>query len=53
MMSYFLAQADTGNAILGFLMIIGIIWFVAALCTPKQKGWDINHRGQTSIKPRK
>lgn len=56
MINGFLAQAaangDGGNAFVGFLMIVGIIWFVAYLCKPKQKGWDIDHQGKTTIKPR-
>ena len=55
MLNFILAQAaasnDGGKAILGFLMILGACWFVAYLCRPR--GWDINHKGQTTIKPRR
>jgi hypothetical protein len=49
-----LAQASDngGDAFVGVLMIIGIVWFVAYLCSPKKKGWDIDHKEQTTIKPR-
>ena len=57
MLLTFIAQAaessDGGNALLGFVMIIGIIWFVAYLCTPKNRGWNIHHEGRTTVKPRK
>jgi hypothetical protein len=46
------ASGNGGDAIVGVLMIFGIVWFVAYLCSPKKKGWDIDHQGKTSIKPR-
>ena len=56
MLNFILAQAandNAGSAIGGLLLILGIGWFVAYLCRPRNKGWNIEHQGRTTVKPRK
>lgn len=35
------AAESTGNPVLGFLMLVGIIWFVAWICTPEKPKYRV------------
>lgn len=49
-----IASGGEGGNVLAGLFILGCgIWFLAYVCRPKNKGWDVRHQGQTTIKPRK
>jgi len=53
-----LAQAandnDGGSTLLGVFVFVAVFWFVIYIFRPrKNKGWNIDHQGSTTIKPRK
>ncbi len=47
------SESSNGDAVLGFLLIAGIVWFICAVCKTKPKGWDIRTETRGSIKPRR
>ena len=47
-----LAEAAKGSALFGVVIIIAVIWLIAIFSAPGRKGYDINHQGKTTIKPR-
>ncbi len=47
------AGSQGGNPVVGLLIIGFVIWLACLACKPKNKGYDISHRGNTTVKPRK
>ena len=48
------AEQGDGDGVLGFLMIVGIIWFLIWLFSDKNKpkGFDFDSRTTGSVRPR-
>ncbi len=47
------AQSDEGSALVGFLILIGIIWFLAAIFGGKDKGYTFQSQTKGVIKKRR
>ncbi|QDV81378.1 hypothetical protein [Stieleria magnilauensis] len=52
-MSDALFAAGDGDAFLGLLIIVGIVWGLFALFSGKPKGYDVRTNAHTKITPRR